>query len=346
MVIRVLVVDDSAFMRKVISDLLASDPEIEVVGTARDGQDALERAAELKPDVITLDVEMPRMDGLTFLQRMMATNPRPVVMVSSLTKEGADTTLRALSLGAVDFVAKPSGSISLDMNRIREDLVGKIRMAARARPRQRAWSEQFKIEVPRVAPVPGQPPRHLVCIGCSTGGPGALHEIIPQLPGNLEAGVVIVQHMPPGFTRSLAERLNQVSSLTVKEAAEGDRLASGLVLVAPGGYHLAIEGDGRIRLTTDPPRHGVRPAVDVTLQSAAEAFGQRVLAVILTGMGFDGARGAAAVRQAGGRVIAEHESSCVIYGMPRAVIEMGVADRILPLGLVGKAIAELLGSMP
>ena len=366
--IKVLVVDDSAFMRKVISDLLAQDPSLEVVGAARDGLDALARIAAARPDVVTLDVEMPRMDGLQALKEIMVRFPLPVVMVSSLTQEGAETTIRALALGAVDFVGKPSGSISLDMRKVGADLVAKVKAAARAKIRPwleavepRSERRSARSPGPAGAPVPaaetlqGPKPlkpkssaselaRRLVLIGCSTGGPGALHRLIPELPGDLEAGVLVVQHMPPGFTRSLAVRLNELSPLEVLEASAGDEIRQGRVLVAPGGFHLVVEPDRTVSLNQDPPLHGVRPAADKTFESAAGVFGFSIVGAILTGMGYDGARGAAAVRRAGGKVIAEHESTCVVYGMPRVVVEMGNADRVVPISEVAPVIVELISS--
>ncbi len=347
--VRVLVVDDSAFMRKVISDLVARQPDLVVVGTARDGEEALARVEELDPDVVTLDVEMPRVNGLEALAGIMERSPRPVVMVSSLTRPGAEATVRALSLGAVDFVAKPSGAISLDMMRVAEELWQKIRVAARV-PRERlrasaavkprgggAAAEAWVRTEAR--PVPGGRLSRVVVVGASTGGPAALMEVIPGLPAGLAAGVLVVQHMPAGFTASLARHLDGNSRLPVKEAEEGDVLTDGRVLVAPGNRHLLLDAAGRVALSLDPPEHGVRPAVDVTLAAVARAWGDRAGCAILTGMGMDGAKGAMALRRAGGWVLAQDEATCVVYGMPRAVAEMGQADEILPLSRVAEAIA-------
>lgn len=344
--VRVLVVDDSAFMRRIISDLLAGDPEITVAGTARDGQDGVEKVLSLRPDVVTMDVEMPRLDGYGALKELMARCPTPVVMVSSHTRAGAEATIRALTLGAVDFLAKPSGSISLDMATVRDELLAKVKAAAGAvvRPRRvLAELPPLRREARPVpaAPLPGLlPPRRLVVIGCSTGGPGALHQIIPRLPADLPAGVLVVQHMPPGFTRSLAQRLDEISAIRVKEAEEGDAILAGQVLLAPGGRHMVLGGQDRIRLTDEPPVHGVRPAVDPTLEAAIPLYGPRLLGVVLTGMGFDGARGVAALKKAGGLCIAEHPSTCVVYGMPRAVVEMGLADQVLPVHEIPAAIVR------
>lgn len=342
--IRVLVVDDSAFMRKVISDFIQQEPDLVLVGTARDGQDALEKVAALKPHVVTLDVEMPRMDGLAALREMVRRFQVAVVMVSSLTQEGAETTIKALALGAVDFVGKPSGSISLDMDKVRNDLLHKVRLAARAKVGHRKLPLHLAPRNKKPAlPAPAGPAAdRLVVIGCSTGGPGALHQVIPRLPAQLAAGVIVVQHMPPGFTRSLATRLDELSSLSVREAADGDVIAPGVVYVAPGGAHLLVEKDGRLSINHDPPLHGVRPAVDKTLEAAVRIYGSRCLGVIMTGMGYDGAKGVMELKKAGGRVIAEHESTCVVYGMPKVVVEMGNADRVVPVTEIAAAVVELL----
>lgn len=353
--IRVLVVDDSAFMRKVVSDLLSAEPDIEVVGTARDGTEGLQKAVSLAPDVVTLDVEMPGMNGLEMLERLMADRPLPVVMVSSLTQPNADITVRALELGAVDFVSKPSGTISLDMHRVKDDLVRKVRAAAavpRANLARRARSAPAAGRAPKAAP--GAPAAggargsqasrglsRLVVIGVSTGGPSALMEVIPRLPADFPGGILLVQHMPPLFTRHLAEHLDAASALAVREAREGDVLRDGLCLVAPGGRHLRFMEGGCVSLDDSPPRHGVKPAVDVTLESAAECWRGESLIVIMTGMGMDGARGARAMKARGARVIAQDEATCVVYGMPRAVVEMGLADHVAPLGEIADLLSRL-----
>lgn len=350
--VRVLIIDDSAFMRKILSDILSSDPAISVVGTARDGRDGVEKIKEWQPDVATLDIEMPNLDGYGALREIMAQRPTPVIMVSSHTQEGAEATVRCLALGAVDFVAKPSGSISLDMHVAAEELVAKVKAGAHATPRPR----RILAELPPLvrerkqvaASIAGSPfvptplpiAHRVVVIGCSTGGPGALHQIMPRLPGNLGAGLLIVQHMPAGFTRSLAQRLDDISAIHVKEAEEGDRVVAGQALIAPGGYHMEIDRVGRIKLNQEPPLHGVRPAVDKTLDSAIHFWGSRMTGVILTGMGFDGARGIAHLKKAGGRTIAEDASTCVVYGMPKVVVEMGVADQVLPVHEIADAIVR------
>jgi two-component system chemotaxis response regulator CheB len=341
MPIRVLVVDDSAFMRRVIGEAITSQADMELVGVATNGLDALLKVEQLQPDVVTLDVEMPEMDGLTALRHLMKRYPRPVVMLSSLTQEGAVTTLRALSIGAVDFVPKPSGSISLDFHKVREDLLNKVRIAANA----------------RVRPTPSAPPPppatnrlrarasgfdRLVVVGSSTGGPRALGTLVPALPRDGRTAYVIVQHMPAGFTRSLAERLDSTSELSVHEASAGDRLAADTVLLAPGDHHLRLTAAGVVELDDGPRVHGVRPSVDITLETVADHFAARTVVAILTGMGQDGATGAARVHKAGGYVLAEDESTCVVWGMPRAVVEHGAADKVVPLDAMAHAITTAI----
>lgn len=368
-----LVVDDSAFTRKVVSDMLGSDPDITVVDIARDGRAAVEKARALRPDVITMDVEMPVMDGLAALRAIMSERPVPVVMLSALTQEGAAVTIQALELGAVDFVAKPSHSMTVGLGEIRDQLVAKVKLAARAKvrapgvarpggargakvggdalPGGGGHGRTIPSETVLLSRLAGGESRKAgpikesdiaVVIGSSTGGPSALNQVLPALPGDIRAAILVVQHMPPGFTRSLAARLDEASAIAVKEAEAGDRLADAVALVAPGGHHMSVIGDGEVVLTTDPPRNGVRPSVDTTMESAARVYGDRLVGVVLTGMGRDGAAGMAAIKAAGGRTIAEHESTCVIYGMPRAVIEQGLADVVVPVHEVAGAIVELV----
>lgn len=346
--LRVMVVDDSAFMRFSIIQQLNEDPEIQVVGSASNGRDALRMIPQLQPDVITLDVEMPHLDGLSTLREIMKNFPCPVIMVSSLTKEGASETIQALMFGAVDFIAKPDNR--LDIRIAMAEIIAKIKLAAKARVKRstsyllgnaasQAASQSDKSIRPysKLAPV--------ILIGSSTGGPGALSEIIPMLSSNLPAPVVIVQHMPVGFTRSLSERLNSISALKVKEAEPGDQLMVGQVLVAPGGFHMTLDENERIALNQKPTVHGVRPAVDVTLNSMNRHFGKNMIGVILTGMGSDGAIGMSILHSAGGYVIAEHESTCVVWGMPRSVVEAGAADAVLPRPQIAKAIETAVQEM-
>jgi two-component system, chemotaxis family, protein-glutamate methylesterase/glutaminase len=349
--IRVLVVDDSAFMRKMVSDILGQRPEFAVVGTARNGQDGLEQMRALRPDVITLDVEMPILDGLATLAAIMKEQPTPVVMLSSLTAAGADTTMRALYLGAVDFVHKPSGAVSLDIGKVGDEIASKVAQAAKANLCGLGASGSVskmlpqRTEAPRATLPPSVAPassyRAVVAIGTSTGGPRALQEVIPRIPGDIPAALVIVQHMPPKFTKSLADRLDSMSQISVSEAEEGDTLRPGHAFLAPGGFHMRVTKGNRIALSQEPPLWGVRPAADLMLESVALEYGPRVVGVIMTGMGHDGAAAMKLVKQRGGATIAESEETCVIYGMPRAVVEAGAADYVLPLGDVPAKIAQL-----
>lgn len=329
-------------MRHTLSKHLEASPDIEVIGQATDGIDALAKTIELKPDVITLDVQMPRMDGLAALERIMTECPTPVIMVSGLTERGARVTIQSLMRGAVDFVTKPAEA--LQIQDIIDELIEKIKMAAGLRT--------SPLLVPPVYQQPPQPGKAepklyrkgdpLVIIGASTGGPRALREVLPELPGNLAAAFVIVQHMPVGFTQPLAQRLNQSCPLTVQEAAQGDRLAHGIVLVAPSGYHLQFDGQRRVMLDEGPRRNGVRPSVDTCMESAAEQHGSSVIGVVLTGMGRDGMEGARRIKEFGGKVIAEHESTSVVYGMPRSVVEAGLADYVAPLPEIAATLLKLI----
>ncbi|MDR3563783.1 MAG: chemotaxis response regulator protein-glutamate methylesterase [Negativicutes bacterium] len=345
--IKVLIVDDSAFMRRVLSDLFTAESDFSVVDVARDGKDAIDKVKRLKPDVVTLDIEMPIMDGLSALEVIMRETPTPVVMVSSLTREGADATIRALEKGAVDFVAKTAGPIS-SIDNIRLDILAKCRAAARANVNLLIRPQPIRPPVPVY-----QPPTKLslptsdliVAIGTSTGGPRALQEVLTRLPGNLPCGVVIVQHMPPGFTKSLSERLNSLCALTVKEAENNDVLSPGLAVIAPGNYHLTLErqaGKTLVRLNQDPPLGGHRPSVDPMMESVAKIYGDRAIGVILTGMGHDGSRGMKAIKTYQGYTIAEDQSTTVVFGMPKSAIELGIVDKVVPLpGVAAEIIRHL-----
>ncbi len=343
--ISVLIVDDSAFMRKMVTEIVSEDPALCVAGQARDGADALRLLDALRPDVVTLDVEMPVMDGLAALEQIMQRRPTPTIMLSSLTQAGADMTLRCLERGAVDFVGKPSGSISLDIRKIAGELVAKIKAAAGVRKTALgpvSPARRFAPPSPVLGRgVRGAGPASLLVIGASTGGPRALQTLVPALPARLNVPVVIVQHMPAGFTASLARRLDDDSAFTVREAADGDRLQPGVALVAPGGRHLQFDGTGVARVSDEPPVHGVRPAVDVTLSSLARLYGDRTVAVLLTGMGKDGARGLKMIRDLGGRTLAEDESTCVVYGMPKAAADLVAVERLLPLPQIAGALEEI-----
>ncbi|MGQ9656398.1 MAG: protein-glutamate methylesterase/protein-glutamine glutaminase [Fimbriimonadales bacterium] len=340
--LRVLVVDDSMFMRRMISDLLNQDAELEVVGAAKNGQEGLEMARQLKPDVITLDVEMPVMDGVTMLQQLMQQQPTPVLMLSSLTKEGADITLKCLELGAVDFVTKPSGSISLDIYKISSQIIEKVKAVARARIAVAPSAARPTPAPPLPSPLVGRPTADapLVVIGSSTGGPRALNTVMSSLPIGLHAKVLLIQHMPEGFTRSLAERLDRNSAFSVREAQGGEVLQAGVAYLAPGGKHLKLERGGKIVLSDDPPVHGVRPSVDVALLSIAQSYQGPLVVAILTGMGSDGAAGLRALAAKGAYTIAEDESTCVVFGMPRAAIQTGAVKRSAPLHQIAEAITE------
>lgn len=356
--ISVLVVDDSAFMRKMVSEMISADPAFVVVAQARNGEDALAKVEQFHPDIITLDVEMPVMDGFAALIAIMHQNPTPVVMLSSLTQAGADMTLKCLEHGAIDFVGKPSGSISLDIERVACELVVKLKSAATAKvrphrlyqvpskapdaePPKRPLPESICLPVASVRPIASRSGRcttpGVLVVGSSTGGPRALQSVIPNLPADLEFAVVVVQHMPAGFTESLARRLNDLSPLHVREAAEGDILEAGTVLVAPGGHHLQFDSSGRAHLTSEPPVHGVRPSFDVTLASLAPVFGGNMVGVILTGMGKDGARGLKTIHDLGAATVAEDESTCIVFGMPKAAIELGGIDVTVPLPEIADA---------
>ncbi len=349
---RVLVVDDSAFMRQSVSRVLAGQPDFEIVGVAADGIEGVALVRRLKPDIVTMDVEMPHMDGLQALAIIMRDMPVPVVMLSSLTAAGAPATIRALELGAIDFIPKPAPP-AVGVSHAAVQMVRVMRAAAQVRVQAlRTEAVEAAAAGSRPAPEPlyakprrtavDAPADRVLAIGCSTGGPKALAELVPHLPANLPAAVLIVQHMPAGFTRSLAERLDRLSPLAVKEAEHGDVAAAGQVLIAPGGKHLAVNPRGVVELNEAPAEHGVRPAVNVLFRSLPGCFGSRVVAAVLTGMGSDGAEGASLIRAAGGRVVTEDASTTVVYGMPRAVAECGAAERQLPLGEVAACVTDLV----
>ena len=405
--IRVLIADDSAFMRKVLRDFFDKQPDFEVAGTAINGKEAINKVMELSPDLVTMDVNMPVMDGLNALAVIMEKQPTPVVMLSSLTQQGTEATVRALSLGAVDFISKAGGSIS-KLDAIEDELLEKCRNAAKARVRKMPYAPQKKlsqmntpspssgppvmkrVELPvrqglklpgaasiassqnsgsgfgirranpflqargkpqppassKVTPVTmtsaGNGAKKLVAIGTSTGGPQALQQVITRLPGNLPCGVVVVQHMPAGFTKALADRLDTISQVSVKEAEDGDVIQPGHVYIAPGSHHLRVKEEGssrKIILGQDPPVGNHRPAVNVMYDSVA-GIGKNLVAVIMTGMGCDGCEGMKKIKAAGGYSIAQDEPTCVVYGMPKAVVDAGLADEIKPVESIAQAIVE------
>jgi two-component system chemotaxis response regulator CheB len=334
--IRALVVDDSAVVRRAISEALSQDPEIEVVGTANDPYVARDKILELHPDVITLDIEMPRMDGLTFLRILQKHHPMRVVIISSTTQAGSKAAVDALAAGAVDVIAKPTSAWSL--GHLRDRLAEHVKAAARARLLTPAADDQRRT-VESVGTIKFHP-RQLIVIGASTGGTEAIKSVLTQLPDGLP-GICIVQHIPPGFSKAFAERLNQCCAFEVREAAHGDEVKPGLALIAPGDFHMSLvrQGDAyRVCLDQQPPRHHTRPSVDVLFESAVAAAGAYSLCVLLTGMGSDGALGMKALKQNGAITIAQNEETCVVYGMPRAAAELGVVDRVLPLERIPQGI--------
>ena len=337
--IRVLVVDDSAVVRRMISDALSQDPEIEVVGAACDPYVARDMILELNPDVLTLDIEMPRMDGLTFLKILQEHRPMPVVIVSSLTQSGSKMALRAMELGAVDVVAKQSSAWNIGA--LRENLAQRVKGAARARLSLLRPAASAGGVTESAAGVVFSP-RQLIVMGASTGGTEALKSVLTRLPAGLP-GICIVQHIPPVFSKTFAERLNECCAFEVREAAHGDEVHANLALVAPGDYHMTVEWDTntyRVRLRQDPPIHFTRPAVDMLFYSAANCAGRNTLGVLLTGMGRDGAQGMQQLKNAGAINLAQNEATSVVYGMPRAAVELGVVDRVLPLEQMPHAILQ------
>lgn len=365
--VTVVVVDDSAFMRKAITMMLESDPTIKVIATARDGEEGVEKVRRLKPDLVTMDIEMPRMDGLTALREIMSTNPVPVMMISSITTEGAQATLEALELGAVDFIPKQMSFVSLDIVKIKDELLGKIKAIVKrkailmARHRSRAsfraaGGQSSAPSVTKSIPRPSDKPmesatshikRHhninLVAIGSSTGGPPALQSVIPLLPRAFPVGVVIAQHMPPMFTKSLAERLDQLSQVTVREAVNGEPIEPGTVLIAPGGMHLTVvRRGGRLTAVVNHEPLGTlyHPCVDVLFNSVADTVGGASLGVVLTGMGNNGTIGARNLKGKGGIVIAQNEETCVVYGMPKSIIEARLADHVAGIDQIASEVVS------
>lgn len=361
---RVLIVDDSAFMRKVLQSILATDPQLEIVGEARDGREAIAMNESLRPDVISMDIMMPHVDGLQATEQIMAHNPRPIVIVSSEAREGADATLRSLELGAIDFVPKPSSGIDLDMNSIRDEICRKLKMAARVRVVRNARNAGLEkargalANSPYAKPSPsngngngngsgahspssGSNTRHpLVVMAASTGGPQTLMQLIPAISRDFNGTIILVQHMPGTFTSQFSKQLAEVATLHVKEAEHGDELRSGTLYVCPGSHHLCISGTGRIELKEGERINGYRPCADLTMESAAAYAGPMCIGVVLTGMGGDGARGVQAVKAAGGHVIAQDENTSVIFGMPSEAIKTGSVDQVLPLDSIPAALEK------
>jgi two-component system chemotaxis response regulator CheB len=346
--IRVLIADDSAFMRKVLVSILDSDGSFEVVGEARDGRETVEKSAKLKPQVITMDINMPHMDGLQATEVIMSTDPRPILIVSSESRDGAEATLRALELGAIDFVAKPSSGVDLDMSSVREEMVRKLRIASKVRV-VRNLLRPLAPKVARVTPTPmdfaAAPVTNgnrlpVAVLAASTGGPATLMKLIPEFQANFPAALLVVQHMPGSFTAQFAEQLSAVSLNPVKHAEHGDVLLAGHVYVCPGDRHLRIVPPGRISLDSSPRIAGYRPCIDITLESVAGLVGANSVVAILTGMGTDGARGVMAIQENGGLVIAQDEATSVIFGMPFEAIKTGAVGQVLPLEQIAAAITR------
>lgn len=379
MAVKVLVVDDSGFFRRRVSEILSADPSIQVVGTATNGKEAIDQALALKPDVITMDYEMPMMDGITAVRHIMQRCPTPVLMFSSLTHEGARVTLDALDAGAVDFLPKNFEDISRNPEKVKQLLCEKVHSISRSNRRFSAYSAPAPVAAPAPAPTPAASslsshsthaparpapaPVHapapsrastasssspapkrkaykLVAIGTSTGGPVALQRVLTQLPANFPAPIVLIQHMPAAFTKAFAERLDKLCRISVKEAEDGDILRPGLALLAPGGKQMMIDGRGAVKILPGDERLNYKPCVDITFGSAAKSYGDKVLAVVLTGMGADGREGARLLKQGGSSIWAQDEASCVIYGMPMAIVKAELADAVYSLDDIGKHIVE------
>ncbi len=336
-------------MRGAIARLLGGDARFEVVGQAKDGEEAVELASELKPDVITMDFNMPGMNGAETTRAILDARATPIVMLSAHTREGATATVQALAAGAVDFVEKPDGEVSANLAKIREALTTRLLSAAGANvqtvvsaPAPEGATSSRRMARAALRPMPAG--LRVVVVAASTGGPAALVRLLRTLALGDNAALLIVQHMSAGFTEALADQLSESAAFRVREASAGLELTPGVALVAPGGSHLLIERSGRIALSDAPPVHGVKPAADITLKSAAAAFGARSVGVVLTGMGRDGALGLAAVKAAGGRTIAQDRGTSTVFGMPKAAVEMGVVDEVLALDRIGRAVSDLVAS--
>ncbi|MGH8380213.1 protein-glutamate methylesterase/protein-glutamine glutaminase [Pseudomonas sp.] len=365
MAVKVLVVDDSGFFRRRVSEILSADPTIQVVGTATNGKEAIDQALSLKPDVITMDYEMPMMDGITAVRHIMQRCPTPVLMFSSLTHEGARVTLDALDAGAVDYLPKNFEDISRNPEKVKQLLCEKVHSISRSNRRlssyaaptphpasqaQPSVSSLASSPAPRAAaavraasvasPAPKRKPYKLVAIGTSTGGPVALQRVLTQLPANFPAPIVLIQHMPAAFTKAFAERLDKLCKISVKEAEDGDMLRPGLALLAPGGKQMMVDGRGAVKILPGDERLNYKPCVDITFGSAAKSYGDKVLSVVLTGMGADGREGARLLKQGGSTVWAQDEASCVIYGMPMAIVKANLADAVYSLDEIGKHLVE------
>lgn len=359
--IKVLIVDDSAFMRKLIQEFLSEHPSIQVIGTARNGEDALKKVKELQPNVVTMDIEMPVMNGLDALQVIMKEQPVPVLMLSSTTKQGAENTMLAFSYGAIDFITKPSGAISLDLYKVKEELIEKVINASKANMSQLAkrtsYEKRTTTPIKDCSKIERKEPsqislrksfsKKLVCIGTSTGGPRALQQVVTKLPKDIDAPVFIVQHMPPGFTKSLANRLDSLSECFVKEAEDGEIAQKGTVYIAPGGFHLIVKETGaglRIHLDSiTPPKNGHRPSVDLMFQSISEVSSYTKIAVIMTGMGSDGSQGLIELKKKGTvTAIAESKETSIVFGMPKAAAATSLVDEVQNVEKIAETILKYI----
>lgn len=342
---RVLVVDDSILMRQILKDIINKSSKFTVAGEAADGFEAIDKFKQLNPDIVTLDIEMPKMNGLMTLQQLMRINPVPVIMISAYSREGTKISLTALEYGAFDIVEKPSGSVSIDLHVKENEIIEKLEAAVQvnmgnliSKSEERSVGKKHPQKEGRVAGT-------LVAVAASTGGPKALMEIIPKLRYGIKGAIAIVQHMPPGFTKSFSERLDSLSSMSVFEAQDGDILHNGDCAVAPGGYHMIFDDKGIVRLNQDAPYHSVRPSADIMMLSAVRYFGKNIIGIVLTGMGKDGSEGAQLIKMTGGTVIAESKESAVIFGMPRAAIDTGKVDHILSKHEIPSRVEEILDEM-
>jgi len=343
--IRVVIADDSAFMRKRLVEIISSASDMEIVAVARNGREAIEAAHSLNPDVITMDIQMPVMDGIEALGYIMSEVPTPCIVISAFATDGSEKTLRALEFGAIDFVTKPSGVISKDIDMVAEEIIEKIRLAAQVP----AWRLRLVYPVERMAPKPSTvllpELKKIFVVASSTGGTQALATLLPMLKRDMPAAVLVVQHMPEGFTKGLAQRLDRISNVTVKEAEDGMRLVAGEVIIAKGGSHLELEGSFDspcVKLGDGAPVMGLRPNANVTFSSVARLFRERTVGIVLTGMGSDGTAGSREIKTAGGFVIAQDEASSIIYGMPKSVVQAKLADKVVPLLKISEEMERLL----
>ncbi|MBN1793039.1 chemotaxis response regulator protein-glutamate methylesterase [Candidatus Woesearchaeota archaeon] len=343
MALKIVVADDSALMRKVIADILRTDPELEIVGIAKNGEEAIRLVKEKSPDVLTLDMNMPDKNGIDVIKEVMKENQTPILVISALTQEGSKSTMEALAAGAIDFIAKPSGEISVNLTDLKDDIIKKVKVVGAAQVKK------MEIKGKKAARQAFNPTRKkVILIGASTGGPQTIEAILTQLPRNIPAPILVVQHMPGGeFTKMFADRLKRLCEIDVREAQQGDELKDGLALIAPGGMHMKLEAEvegaeGTIQLTLDPPELGVRPCVNHLFRSASNIFKENTIGVILTGMGSDGKEGCRIIKDLHGTVLAEAAESCIVFGMPKEVINANLADEILTLEKIPVALLQLM----